>query len=110
MPFSLGEENSLLIACIGFAVLFDAFIVTSFIEKIINLKKVDQESFGKLSRFINPFSYLSISNLKILSNLKFSSKISEKETKSFIKLALKDFNESGDSSIYIAEAIQILSK
>ncbi len=108
--FASNLSIALLIACIGFAVLFDAFIVTSFIEKIINLKKVDQESFGKLSKFINPFSYLSISNLKIFSNLKCSSKISDKETKSFIKLALKDFNESGDSSIYISEAIQILSK
>ena len=108
--FASNLSIALLIACIGFAVLFDAFIVTRFIEKIINLKKFDQEVFGKLSGFINPLSYLSISNLKIFSDLKFSSKISDKETKSFIKLALKDFNESDDSGIYVAEAIQILSK
>ena len=108
--FASNLSIALLIACIGFAVLFDAFIVTSFIEKIIKFKKFDQESFGNLSRFINPFSYLTISNLNIFSNLKYSSKISDKETKSFIKLALKDFNESEDSSIYISEAIQLLSK
>jgi len=108
--FASNLSIALLITCIGFAVLFDAFIITTFIEKIINLKKIDQGVFGKLSRFINPFSYLSISNFKIFSKLKFSSKISDKETKSFIKLALRDFNESDDSSIYIEEAINILSK
>tara|TARA_B100001989_G_scaffold223163_1_gene176939 strand:- start:65 stop:1072 length:1008 start_codon:yes stop_codon:yes gene_type:complete len=108
--FASNLSIALLIACIGFAVLFDAFIVTRFIEKIINLKKVDQEVFGKISRFINPLSYLSISNLKIFSHIKSSSKISDKETRSFVKLALKDFNENGDSSIYISEAMKILTK
>tara|TARA_Y100000589_G_scaffold178952_1_gene169474 strand:- start:1690 stop:2700 length:1011 start_codon:yes stop_codon:yes gene_type:complete len=101
---------SLLIACIGFAVLFDAYIVTTFIEKIINSKKIEQEKFGSLSKFINPFSYLTISNLKIFSNLKYSAKISDKETKSFVKLALNDFNDSKNSRIYIEEALEIICK
>jgi len=108
--FASNLSIALLIACIGFAVLFDAYIVTTFIEKIINLKKIDQERFGNLSRFINPFSYLALSNLKMFSNLKYSSKISDKETKSFIKLALNDFNDSKNSRIYIEEAVEILSK
>ena len=108
--FASNLSISLLIACIGFAVLFDAYIVTTFIEKIINLKKVDQEKFGNLSRFINPFSYLALSNLKIFSNLKYSSKISDKETRSFIKLALSDFNDSKNSKTFIEEAAEIISK
>ena len=78
--FASNLSIALLIACIGFAVLFDAYIVTTFIEKIINLKKADQGRFGNLSKFINPFSYLVISSFKIFSNLKFL-KISDKETK-----------------------------
>ncbi len=108
--FASNLSIALLIACIGFAVLFDAYIVTTFIEKIINLKKVNQEKFGNLSRFINPFSYLALSNLKIFSNLKYSSKISDKDSKSFIKLALNDFNDSKNSRIYIKEAAEIISK
>ena len=108
--FASNLSIALLIACIGFAVLFDAYIVTTFIEKIINLKKIDQERFGNLSRFINPFSYLALSNLKMFSKLKYSSNISDKETKSFIKLALNDFNDSKNSRIYVEEAVEIISK
>ena len=108
--FASNLSIALLIACIGFAVLFDAYIVTTFIEKIINLKKIDQERFGNLSRFINPFSYLALSNLKMFTKLKYSSKISDKETKSFIKLALNDFNDSKNSRIYVEEAVEIISK
>ena len=108
--FASNLSIALLIACIGFAVLFDAYIVTTFIEKIINLKKIDQERFGNLSRFINPFSYLALSNLKMFSKLKYSSNISDMETKSFIKLALNDFNDSKNSRIYVEEAVEIISK
>ena len=108
--FASNLSIALLIACIGFAVLFDAYIVTTFIEKIINLKKIDQERFGSLSRFINPFSYLALSNLKMFSKLKYSSNISDMETKSFIKLALNDFNDSKNSRIYVEEAVEIISK
>ena len=108
--FASNLSIALLIACIGFAVLFDAYIVTTFIEKIINLKKIDQERFGSFSRFINPFSYLALSNLKMFSKLKYSSNISDMETKSFIKLALNDFNDSKNSRIYVEEAVEIISK
>ena len=108
--FASNLSIALLIACIGFAVLFDAYIVTTFIEKIINLKKIDQERLGNLSRFINPFSYLALSNLKMFSKLKYSSNISDIETKSFIKLALNDFNDSKNSRIFVEEAVEIISK
>ncbi len=108
--FASNLSIALLIACIGFAVLFDAYIVTTFIEKIINLKKADQGRFGNLSRFINPFSYLAISNLNMFSKLKNKTKITDKETNSFIKLALKDFNDSKNSRVYIEEAVEIISK
>ena len=32
------------------------------------------------------------------------------ETKSFIKLALNDFNDSKNSRIYVEEAVEIISK
>ena len=76
----------------------------------MNFNKNKSFQFEELSYLTNPFSYLPISNLNPFLNLKRSSKISQKDTKTFIKLALKDFNESVDSSIYISEAVQILSK
>ena len=86
----------------------DVYIVTTFIEKIINLKKIDQERFGNLSRFINPFSYLDLSNLETFCKLKYSAKVSDKETKSFIKSALNDFYDSKNSRIYVEEALEII--
>ena len=108
--FANNLSITLLIACLTFAVLFDCYIVTVFLEKISNFDKNKPFQFRELSYFINPFSYLPISNLNTFLNLQQSSKISKKDTKTFIKLALKDFNESGDTSIYISEAIEILSK
>jgi len=108
--FASNLSITLLIASLTFAVLFDCYIVTIFLEKIVNFNKNKSFKFDELSYFTNPFSYLPISNLNPFLNLKKSSKISQKDTKTFIKLALKDFNENGDSSIYISEAIQILSK
>ena len=109
--FANNLSITLLIASITFAVLFDCYIVTIFLEKIANSDENNSFQFKDFIYFINPFSYLPISNLSKFLNLQnSSSKLSEKDTKTFIKLALKDFNESGDSSIYISEAVKILSK
>lgn len=108
--FASNLSMTLLIASLTFAVLFDCYIITIFLQKIVNSDKNKSFQFKKLSYFINPFSYLPISNLSTFLNLQTSSEFSKKDTKTFIKLALKDFNESEDSSIFITEAIQILSK
>ena len=108
--FANNLSITLLIASLTFAVLFDCYIVTSFMERVITYSKNKELKFDKISNFINPFSYLPLTNLNTFSNLQNSSNLSKKDTKTFIKLALKDFNENGDSSIYIAEALDILSK
>ena len=61
------------------------------------------------SNFINPFLYLSLSKLKYFSALKGKQDISEKNLKTFAKLALKNFNDPKNSFLYISEANEILS-
>ncbi len=108
--FANNLSITLLIASLAFSVLFDCYIVTSFLEKVITYNKNRELKFDQLSKFINPFSYLPLKNLNTFSNLQNSSNLSKKDTKTFIKLALKEFNENGDSNIYISEALEILSK
>ena len=63
-----------------------------------------------LSTFINPFSYLPISNLKYFSRFKNNSNFSDKDLRRFAKLALKDFNNNITNDELLVEARNILLK
>lgn len=108
--FANNLSITLLIASLTFAVLFDCYIITSFVEKVLNYNNNKNLKIDQLSKFINPFYYLPLTNLSTFSNLQNSSNLSKKEIKTFIKLALKDFNQNGDSNICISEAVEIFSK
>ena len=108
--FANNLSLTLLIASVGLSVLFDAYILTNFLEKVFLSTKREFSSAFKKSFFINPFSYLTISKFKYFFPVKKNNNFDEKELKTIAKLALKDFNDPKNSSLYIAEANQILSK
>ena len=107
--FANNLSLTLLIASVGLSVLFDAYILTNFLEKVLLSTKSELSSAFKKSFFINPFSYLTISKFKYFFPVKKNNNFDEKELKTIAKLALKDFNDPKNSSLYIAEANQILS-
>ena len=107
--FASGLSITLLLASLGFAVVFDAFIISNFFEKILFLNPVKLNNFRYFSSLINPFSYLRITKFKYFKVLKEGSEISEKEFRKFAKLALNNFNDPKNSNIYISEALNILS-
>ena len=106
--FANSLSLTLLIASVCFAVIFDAYIISSFFEKVILSSKGQISNTLNISNFINPFSYLSISKFKFFSPFK-SNNINDKDLRTFAKLALKNFNDPKNSSLYIAEANYILS-
>ena len=108
--FANNLSLTLLIASVGLAVLFDSYILSNFLEKVFLSSKNEILNTLKISYFINPLNYLSISKLKYFFPLKKNTNFDEKEIKTFAKLALKDFNDPKNSFLYIAEANQILSK
>ena len=107
--FANGLSITLLLASLGFAVIFDAFIISNFFEKILFLNPDKLNNFRFFSSLINPFSYLRITKFKYFKVLKEGSEISEKEFRKFAKLALNNFNDPKNSNIYISEALNILS-
>ena len=107
--FANGLSITLLLASLGFAVIFDAFIISNFFEKILFLNPDKLNNFRYFSSLINPFSYLRITKFKYFKVLKEGSEISEKEFRKFAKLALNNFNDPKNSNIYISEALNILS-
>lgn len=107
--FANGLSITLLLASLGFAVIFDAFIISNFFEKILFLHPDKLNNFSKFSSLINPFSYLRITQFKYFKFLKERSEISEKELRKFAKLALNNFNDPKNSNIYISEALNIFS-
>ena len=106
--FANSLSLTLLIASVCFAVIFDAYIISSFFEKVILSSKGQIGNVLNISNFINPFYYLSISKFKYFSPFK-SNNINDKDLRTFAKLALKNFNDPKNSSLYIAEANSILS-
>ena len=100
---------TLLIASVGFAVIFDAYILSTFLEKVFLFSKSKFPNIVKISYFINPFTYLSISKFKYFSPY-LNININDKDLKTFAKLALMNFNDPSNSSTYISEAREILSK
>ena len=108
--FANNLSLTLLIASVGLAVLFDAYILSAFLEKLFLFSKGKFSNSLKISYFINPLSYLTISKLKYFFPLKKNINFDEKELKTFAKLALNDFNDPKNSPLYIAEANEILSK
>lgn len=107
--FANGFSITLLLAALGFAVIFDAFIISNFFEKILFLHPDKLNNFKNFSSLINPFSYLRITKFKYFKVLKEGSEISEKDLRKFAKLALNNFNDPKNSNIYISEALNILS-
>ena len=105
--FANGLSITLLLASLGFAVIFDAFIISNFFEKILFLNPDKLYNFRYFSSLINPFSYLRITKFKYFKVLKEGSEISEKEFRKFAKLALNNFNDPKNSNIYISEALNI---
>ena len=108
--FAQSFSITLLILSVGFAVIFDAYIISNFLEKVVSNSKNKSFKLVNASNFINPFLYLSLSKLKYFSALKGKQDISEKNLKTFAKLALKNFNDPKNSFLYIAEANEILDK
>ena len=108
--FANNLSLTLLIASLGIAVIFDAYILSSFFETVFLSSKSDISDTLNISYFINPFSYLSISKFKYFFPLKNKININDKDLKTFAKLALKNFNDPTNSFLYISEANQILSK
>ena len=108
--FANNLSLTLLIASVGFAVVFDAYILSSFLEKVFLSSKSDISSLVKISHFINPLTYLSISRLKFFFPLKKNINMNDKDLKTFAKLALKSFNDPKNSFLYISEANEIISK
>ena len=107
--FAQSFSITLLILSVGFAVIFDSYIISSFLEKVVSSRENTSSKILSASNFINPFLYLSLSKLKYFSALKGKQDISEKNLKTFAKLALKNFNDPKNSFLYIAEANNILS-
>ena len=107
--FANSLSLTLLIASVCFAVIFDAYIISSFFEKVILSSKGQICNALNISNFINPFSYLSMSKFKFFSPLK-SNNINDKDLRTFAKLALKNFNDPKNSFLYIAEGNEILNK
>ena len=85
-------------------------MISNFLEKVVSNAKNKSFKLINASNFINPFLYLSLSKLKYFSALKGKQDISEKNLKTFAKLALKNFNDPKNSFLYIAEANEILEK
>ena len=106
--FAQNFSVALLISSVGFSVIFDAYIISSFLERTISKSKLKNFKGNSLSVFINPFSYLPISKLNLFFALKKESIFKDKEIKSFAKLALKEFNDKENESLYIKEAESII--
>ena len=96
--FSQNSSIALLISSIGFAVIFDAYIISIFLEKVISSNNIDLARNNNISKFINPFCYLPISKLKYFSSLKNNSNFPNKDLRKFAKLALKDFNNNNNNN------------
>jgi hypothetical protein len=107
--FANGFSITLLLGALGFAVIFDAFIISNFFEKVLFLHPDKLSNFKYFSSLINPFSYLRITKFKNFKVLKEGSEISDKELRNFAKLALNNFNNPKNSNIYISEALNIFS-
>ena len=107
--FAQSFSITLLILSVGFAVIFDSYIISNFLEKVVSSSENKSSKILNASNFINPFLYLSLSKLKYFSALKGKQEISEKNLKTFAKLALKNFNDPKNSFLYISEANEILS-
>jgi len=108
--FAQSFSLTLLIISIGFAVIFDSYIISDFLETVISYSKNNLSEKLNVSSFINPFSYLNISKLKYFSEISRNHSITNKNLKTFVKLALKNFNDPKNSFLYIKEAEEILSK
>lgn len=108
--FANSLSITILIGSVGFAVMFDAYIISNFLEKVLLSSEKKFSKIVKFSNFINPFLYLSISKLKYFSAFKNDKDINEKVLKTITKLAFKNFNDPENSSIYISEAYEILEK
>ena len=108
--FAQSFSITLLILSVGFAVIFDSYIISNFLEKVVSSSENKFPKTLNASNFINPFLYLSLSKLKYFSGLKGNQEISEKNLKTFAKLSLKNFNDPKNSFLYIAEANEILDK
>ena len=106
--FSQNSSIALLISAVGFSVIFDAYIISIFVEKVFLLNNMENIKNKNLSTFINPFSYLPISNLKYFSRFKNNSNFSDKDLRRFAKLALKDFNNNITNDELLIEARNIL--
>ena len=106
--FAQSFSITLLILSVGFAVIFDSYIISNFLEKVVSSRKNSSSKIVSASNFINPFLYLSLSKLKYFSGLKGKEDISEKNLKTFAILALKNFNDPKNSFLYISEANEIL--
>ena len=107
--FAQSFSITLLMLSIGFAVLFDSYIISNFLEKIVSSSKNKSLKVVNASYFINPFLYSSLSRLRVFSSLKGKQSVTEKNLQTLAKLALNNFNDSKNSFIYISEANQILS-
>ena len=69
--FAQSFSITLLILSVGFAVIFDAYIISNFLEKVVSNENKSSKLINA-SNFINPFLYLSLSKLKYFSALKVS--------------------------------------
>lgn len=104
--FSNSLSELLLVSCTGFAVLYDNYIITKFailVEK--NFKKqID------ILPFMNPFSYIFSIKINQILKVNLNYNYLDKDFQKFSILALKNFNDKKNSSIYINEAIAIIDK
>tara|TARA_Y100001968_G_scaffold327710_1_gene373303 strand:+ start:392 stop:1411 length:1020 start_codon:yes stop_codon:yes gene_type:complete len=98
----------LLISGVGFSVLLDNYIISTFYNAVITYSKFDNADPQKLNLFSNPFSYILSYRFRSMLKINQDYDISDRELSKFAKLALKNFNDKNNTSIYINEASSIL--
>tara|TARA_B100000965_G_scaffold221709_1_gene185478 strand:+ start:613 stop:1647 length:1035 start_codon:yes stop_codon:yes gene_type:complete len=100
----------LLISGVGFAVLFDNFIISNFLNKVFTYSKINNTTIQKLNFLYNPLSYILSNRFRSILKITEDSYISDFDLKRLAKLALKNFNDNNNTSIYINEANSIINK
>ena len=108
--FANNLSQLILISSVGFAVLFDSFIVNKFAIEIQNNQILEKNKCKNLIYFINPFSYIFSDKIKKILKINPDSDFSKEQFRSFANLALKNFKDKENSSIYINEAKEIINR
>ena len=106
--FANNLSQLILISSLGFAVLFDSFIVNKFAIEVERSLILENKKSTNLTHFINPFSYIFSSKIKKILNINIDSDFTDENFKSFAKLALKNFNNKNNNGSYLNEARSIV--